>query len=264
MSYKPHNPVKEKLARGEASFGIFLLSGSSIIAEACSTLPIDWIIVDMEASYISKQEVLHLFQALKGTTVSPMLRIRDIDKHYIEFSLDVGAHGVLVPKIETADQASLIAQWMYYPPRGNRGINPVRVTHYFEYVPDYLATANQHLLAMVQIESAEAVKRCDSIAAVDGIDLLFIGCGDLASSYGQAGTVEGPLMDQARRAVLTACRKYHKIPGIFAYSIDLAIQYREEGFTFIAIGNDIKLLKEELRRSLNTLSNRDLSGFPSD
>jgi 2-keto-3-deoxy-L-rhamnonate aldolase RhmA len=245
------NSTKQKLLEGKTAIGLFLLSGSSIIAEVCSTLPIDWLIVDMEASPVSKEDVMHIFQALNGSSVTPMVRVCSLERHHIEHALDVGAHAILVPKVENAIDAKRVVDFCRFPPEGHRGINPVRASGYFANVEQYLRVANDRTLCMVQIESAEAVAESKNIAAVPGVDIVFIGCGDLASSLGQPGVVTGEQMDRARQQVLSATLEAGKIPGIFAYSLELARQYAKEGFRFIAIGNDIKALRESITESLN-------------
>lgn len=245
------NSTKQKLLAEKTVIGLFLLSGSSMLAEVCATLPIDWLIVDMEASPVSKEDVMHIFQALNGSKVTPLVRVCSLDRHLIEHALDVGAHGVLVPKIDNALDAKRAVEACRFPPEGRRGINPVRASAYFANVENYLRLANERTLCMVQIESVEAVANVNDIAAVPGVDVIFIGCGDLASSLGQPGIVTGEKMDHARQKVLFAVKRTGKIPGIFAYSIELARQYAQEGFKFIAIGNDIKALREAINSNVN-------------
>jgi len=247
------NLVKQNLEKGNVSVGVFLLCNNSMIAEALAVLPIDWIIIDMEASVFSKEDVLHILQSVKGSSVTPMIRISEQNKHLIEFGLDLGAKGILIPKIDTKAQVQELIRYFYYPPKGIRGVNPVRVSNYFENLEEHFSIANDNVLSMVQIESKESVDEIDKIAQVSELDVLFIGCGDLASSFGQIGNVTGQKMDIARGKVLEACKKYNKIAGIFAYSTELANQYIEEGFKFIAIGNDIKFLKQGLINSLSNL-----------
>ncbi|MBK7756274.1 MAG: hypothetical protein IPI35_07665 [Deltaproteobacteria bacterium] len=142
------------------------MSASSFLAEACSTLPLDWLMVDGEAGAFSKGDVLHMLQAMGGSDVTPMVRVSHLDRHTIEHALDVGAFGVLVPKVDTAEEAVDAARFCRFPPRGARGINPVRASGYFSDVPGYLAAANARTLCMVQIESAQAVENVNAIAAV--------------------------------------------------------------------------------------------------
>lgn len=248
------NSIKQDLANGKISIGLFLLSNSSIISEALAGMPVDWLVIDMEASSSSKNDVLHMLQSMNGSTVTPMIRIAEQNKHLIESGLDLGAKGIIVPKIDTKLQAEDVIRSFYYPPKGIRGINPVRASAYFSNLDNYFKDINNNILSVIQIESKESIDNIEEIAAVPEIDVLFIGCGDLAASYGQIGCVTGDSMNEARKKVLDACKKNNKTPGIFAYSIELANEYIEEGFKFIAIGNDIKLLKQGMADSLNKLN----------
>jgi 2-keto-3-deoxy-L-rhamnonate aldolase RhmA len=250
------NRTWTKLRAGQTTHGLFLLTASSIVAEACTTLPIDWLIVDMEASPVSHQGLLHMLQAISGTAVTPLVRLRFTDHHRIEQALDLGAQGVLLPKVEDRAAAERVAAACRYPPEGRRGINPVRASAYFSDVPRYLATANRRCLCLVQIESREAVENAAEIAAVPGVDGLFIGCGDLASSLGQPGVVVGEEMDRARAKVLEAAVAHGKVPGIFAYGTDLARRYAAEGFRLIAFGNDVQALREGVLGRLRAIAER--------
>jgi len=119
---------------------------------------------------------------------------------------------------------------------------------------EYLQKYESNQVTIVQIESSLAIANVEEIAYVDGIDVLFIGPWDLAASYWQLGEVTGEKMDAARRKVLAACETAGKIAGIFAYSIELAQKYRDEGFGFIAIGNEIKLLQQSIAQNLTKLN----------
>lgn len=244
------NPVKAKLELGEPAFGLFMLSGSPLVMEACSTFPLDWLLVDAEASPVSTESILHLFQAVSGSGVAPLVRVPNLDHHIIEHLLDLGAFGVLVPKVSSPAMAEAVVQAAYYPPLGRRGINPVRVSGYFHDVPEYLRWANDRTLCLVQIETREGLACVEEIAAVEGVDGLFLGPGDMASELGQPGVVTGPAMDRASNAVLDAARRHGKVAGIFAYSVELARRYVADGFTFVAVGNDLKLLRSALAADL--------------
>ncbi|WP_080962101.1 HpcH/HpaI aldolase family protein [Chromobacterium subtsugae] len=247
------NPIKDKLAAGRTCFGLFLVSASALIAECCATRGPDWLLVDMEASPADRRDLIQMLQALNGSRTAGMVRVARNERHLIEAALDSGAQGLMVPKVDSAADARAVANCAYYPPRGRRGVNPIRCSAYFSRLPDYFAEANQSLLTIVQIESAQAVAEADDIAAVDGIDVLFIGCGDLACDLGQAGQVTGALMDAAIEQVLEACHRHGKIAGIFAYSLELAQRYARQGFRFIAFGNDMKLLAQSLEQQMRSL-----------
>jgi 2-keto-3-deoxy-L-rhamnonate aldolase RhmA len=237
-------PLSSALADGGVARGLFMLTGNSALAELTGLLGFDWAVLDMEASPMSKQDAFHCVQALTGSRCSPVVRVPYLSRHHIEHALDIGAHGVLIPKVDTVRAATAAAAACRYPPDGERGINPVRASGYFGNMETYLSQANQATYCIVQIESAEAVENVDRIVFVPGVDAIFIGMGDLASAFRQPGEMTGPLMDKARTAVLDAARRSGKHAGIFAYSLDLARQYIEEGFSLVAVGNDIKFFRE--------------------
>lgn len=199
---------------------------------------------------MSKQDVLHGIQALTGSPCSPVVRVPYLHRHYIEHALDVGAHAVLVPKVDSGEEAEAAAQASRFPPEGERGVNPVRASGYFGNLPEYFRGVNDRTMCMVQIESTRAVENAAEIAAVPGVDVLFMGMGDLACAYGQPGVVTGERIDAARAAVLLACRQHGKHAGIFAYGLDLARQYVAEGFNLLALGNDIKFFREAAENAL--------------
>lgn len=260
--FDTRNPLKERLAADRPALGLFVLSGSPTVMEACSTFGLDWLLVDAEAAAVSPDDVLRSFQAVTGTGVAPLVRVPRLDHHLIGHMLDIGARGVLVPKVDSADMARAVVQAALYPPHGRRGVNPVRVSGYFHDVSAYLRTANEHAFVLVQIESREAVEAAGEIAAVPGIDGLFVGPGDLAVGLGQPGEVSGELMDHACARVLDAVRAVGKTAGIFAYSDELARRYLADGYRFVAIGNDLKMLRAGLQASLDEIGRSDATAHP--
>jgi 4-hydroxy-2-oxoheptanedioate aldolase len=204
----------------------------------------------MEASHASKQDLLHILQAINAYNVTPIVRISDQNKHLVESCLDFGVKGIMIPKVETTIQCEDMANACYYPPLGNRGVNCIRASAFYTRAKQYFDDANQAIISIVQIESKESINNIYEIAAVKNVDILFVGLGDLAASYGQLGDISGKLMDDARKKVVDACQKFGKIPGIYAHSNDAANQYIKEGYKFIAIGNDIKFLNYGLLDSL--------------
>ncbi|WP_281886263.1 HpcH/HpaI aldolase/citrate lyase family protein [Paenibacillus sp. YYML68] len=249
------NLTKKTLEMGLTTYGVFLLTSNSVVSEIFALSDFQWVVMDMEASTASKKDIMLMLQSMNGSTVSPFVRVPNLEKHIIESVLDIGCSGVLVPKINNAKEAALAVEACFYPPKGTRGINPVRASKYFHNIEKYLRISNRETLCMVQIESQEGVENAHNIATVDGVDVVFIGCGDLASSLGQPGVVTGEKMDNARRKVLLATLEAGKIPGIFAYSLELAEIYAKEGFKFIAVGNDIKFLQQAIKFNIDKIEN---------
>lgn len=231
--------LRETMAERPA-YGVFLVSGSAMLAEAAGHTGIDWAVIDMEGGAMTKVDALHQAQALAAADVTAIVRVPFLDRHNIEHALDLGVAGVLVPKVERVEDAELAAKFSRYPPAGARGVNPIRAGAYYRATDRYFEWANNGAMCIVQIESREAVGNAEKIAQTDGVDMLFIGSGDLAMALGQPGDPTGPDFDEARRAVLAGCAAAGKPAGIFAYSTKLARQYAREGFKFIAIGNEIK------------------------
>lgn len=229
---------------------MFLLWAEPGVAELCGMLQLDFVVIDMEAGALGRHEVLRMLQALSGWPTSVLVRVPSHEQHAIEHALDVGAHGVIVPKVNTLEEAQAVVAATRFPPAGRRGVNPVRASSYFGNLPGYFERANDEVLCLVQVETEEAVNNAEAIAATPGIDGLFLGMGDLAMALGQPGNVEGALIDQIRRIVLDAGRAHRKLVGAFAYSVGLARSYQTEGFDIIAVGNEIKLLRESIERTV--------------
>lgn len=238
------NRLEHLTVRGcRSALGMFILSADPFIMEACTSLPLDWVALDMEASALAKPDLLRFLMAAKGEQVRPFVRVADSRPETIEQALDLGAMGIIVPKVHDRETAEIASQACFYPDKGNRGVNPVRVSRYFDDVPGYFQRANDQTFCFVQIESARAVEDVDAILEVSDIDGVFIGCGDLAMSLGTPGKVDSGPMQEAIGKVLNCCKHHDRIPGIFAYDLDLANRYLKQGFRFVAIGNDIKALK---------------------
>lgn len=251
--FRYDNKIKNKIDSGGIALGVFMLSGNSYIAESIANFAIDWILVDLEASHTSKSDLLHILQALNGYDPIPMVRIPDHSRHMAEFSLDLGAKGIMIPKIESGQQAFEAVEACFYPPKGDRGINCIRASGYYTHAKQYFDNANDCICSIVQIESRKGIDNLEEIVRQKNVDIVFIGPGDLASSYGQNGQVSGPRMDMARQKVIAACQKHRKIAGIFAHSTESISQYIKEGFKFIGIGNDIKFINQGLAQSLNKI-----------
>jgi 2-keto-3-deoxy-L-rhamnonate aldolase RhmA len=244
--------LRERLAAGPA-YGLFLVSGNAMLAEAAGYTGVDWVVLDMEGGAMTKVDALHQAQALTGTPVTTIVRVPRLDRHDIEHALDLGVAGVMVPKVDRVEDAELAARCTRYPPEGARGVNPVRASAYYSAADGYYASANREVVCIVQIESREALQNAEKIARVPGIDALFIGANDLAMDLGQPGNTSGPAFDEACRTVLDACAGAGKPAGIFASSTKSARQYAKDGFRFIAIGNEVKFFVQSAALTVEML-----------
>ena len=175
------NILKEKLKKGQAVIGTFISLGHPDVTELLSRLGFDWLLIDGEHSPIGLETMQVMMQAMNGSNCTPIVRPQWNDMVIIKRILDIGAHGVLVPWVNTKEEAEYAVSACKYPPKGLRGWGPRRAGLFD---PDYLQTANDEILVIVQIETKEAVSNVDDILSVEGIDACFIGPYDLSLSFG--------------------------------------------------------------------------------
>jgi 2-keto-3-deoxy-L-rhamnonate aldolase RhmA len=236
----PLRDLRPKLQPAGVSLGVFLVTGNSMLAEACSLLDFGWVVIDMEAGPFERADVLRVLQALSASGMMALVRVPALERHHIEHVLDIGADGVIIPKVESCQEADEAVAACYFPPKGRRGVNPIRASGYFTELGGYFTLANCRTVCAVQIETKAGLAAAGAIAAVDGVDVVFVGVGDLAMSLGHPGEPDHPTVLAACSDILEATLAAGKVPGIFAYSTELARHHADEGFRLIAVGNEIK------------------------
>jgi 2-keto-3-deoxy-L-rhamnonate aldolase RhmA len=210
------NPLKEKLRRGEVAVGTWVGLGHPDVTERLSTAGFDWLLLDGEHGPLSLETMQVLMQAMRGDTCMPVIRVEWNDPVIIKRALDLGAAGVLIPWVNTKEEAVAAVQACKYPPQGLRGCGPRRAALVFD---DYIATANDGVLVAVQIETATAVKNIDAILAVDGVDVVFVGPTDLAMSmFGVPAKWGDPAYMAALDRVVKAADKAGKPAGFYCTS----------------------------------------------
>ena len=239
---------RERLQRGERLAGVFLQAPSPVTAEVVSSFELDFVCVEAEHSPLGRESI----HALLGAARRPALvRVADNATVPIVSALDDGAVGVIVPRVDSAEEARGAVDAARFPPLGRRGVGPGRASGYGRTLPDYFARANEAVVVGVQIESAAAVADVARIAAVDGLDLLFVGPGDLAVSlgvpFGDERVVEAAL------SVLEAARAAGRATGIWAPAAPGARRWFELGFQLVIVGSDLSLLAEGVERLLADL-----------
>ena len=190
---------------------------------------------------------------MKGGRVTPFVRAQSAAHWHIEQILDAGVNALIVPKIESRQACEAVVAACTYPPRGRRGVNPIRASRYLTEVKEYFKSANEDTLLFVQIESKAGVENVHEILNVEGVDGAFIGCGDLAMDVGVPGEMEAPPLLSAIDAVRVACERSCKIPGVFAYSPELALRFIHQGFRLVAFGNDVAMLERAVVQDCDRL-----------
>ncbi len=242
------NPLKEKLNRGEAVIGTFVSIGHPDVAEWLSRLGFDWLLLDGEHSPNGFETIQVMMQGMNGSHCVPLVRPQWNDSVVIKRVLDAGAYGVLIPWVNSKEQAEKAVSACKYPPQGLRGFGPRRA---WMFDPDYFATANDEILVTVQIETEEALKNLDDIMAVPSIDACYIGPWDLSFSLclGVPPKWDEPRYVAAIDRVLEVAARHGKPAGMFANmeNIEWAL---EKGFKFNTVDNDDIFLLRGARMAL--------------
>jgi len=242
------NQLKENLRKGKKQYGIWNGLVDSYAAEICAGAGFDWICIDGEHAPFELCTILHNMQAIQSHEVSAMVRIPSVDTALIKQLLDMGAQTILVPMIESADQAALVASAMVYPPEGMRGVGTALArAAQWSRVKDYYVAANEQMCCIGQIESVKGVDALDEILKVEGLDVCFIGPADLAATMGYLGQSGHPEVVSLVKDCIAKIRKAGKVAGFLTASKKLIAEYSEAGALMIGVGLDTLMLAEATR-----------------
>jgi len=241
------NWIRSRIKNGEKLFGTWLGLGSETVTEIIGQAGFDWLLLDQEHGLGGPVDLLSQLQALSNSAAAPIVRVPINEPVHFKFALDAGAAGIMVPWVNSPEEAKRTVLAGRYPPRGIRGLSSsVRASRYGCDFKRYFAEANDQVTTIVQVETAEAVDRIDEIAAVDGVDVLFIGPGDLSLSLGVPYQLEHERFLAACRKIVAACRAHHKAAGILLKTPEQIDRALADGFTFLAVGTDGGLLNAAL------------------
>ena len=246
--------IRDRVLNGEWLGGTFLNLGSSVTAEIAGKAGFDWLLIDIEHGMGDRQEVLAQLQAIEGTPAAPIVRIAWNDLVLFKRVLDLGTSGVMVPCVNSGDEARHAAAAMRYPPDGVRGV--ARLNRACDFGPsfsEYFKDANSKLLTVVQIETTTAVEACPEIASVNGVDVLFVGPLDLSVSLGVPDQFDHPAVQSALSNVAKAARQAGKAAGILVANESQLNQVKALGFTFVALGSDGGAVVREMRATASLL-----------
>ncbi|QKJ20122.1 aldolase/citrate lyase family protein [Microbacterium hominis] len=234
----------DRLAAAERPLaGMWACSGSALVAEICAGSGLDWLLIDMEHSPNDLASTLAQLQAVAAYPITPVVRVPIGDPVTLKQVLDLGAQNVLVPMVDSAADAAAAVAAVRYPPRGRRGVGSALArSARWNRVDGYLENADDHVSLFVQVETAAAVEAAAEIAAVDGVDGVFVGPSDLAASLGLLGQQTHRDVVAAVRRAFDAVRAAGKPVGVNAFDPAAARDYLDAGASFVLVGADVALL----------------------
>ncbi len=240
--------LKKRLKQGETLHGCWLNTGSSLTAEIVGLSGFDWVLIDLEHGAGSEQDVLHQLQALEHTPTAAIVRVESSESQRIHRVLDMGAEGVMCPKISDPAGARKLVHGLHYPPIGGRGVaKMVRATGFGQNFGTYYQDAQENVLGIAQIETVEVLNHLDEVAAIEGVDVLFIGPADLSMELGIFGQFDHPVFREAVKKTIDAAQKAGKATGILFFNTDEYQAYHEMGIRFIACGSDATFVADGAR-----------------
>lgn len=242
--YKNKESQKKKIDTQQISIGSWITLAHPAIAEIMAKAGFDWLAVDMEHSVITVREAEELIRVIDLCGVVPLVRLSANDPVQIKRVMDAGAHGVIVPMVNSAAEAEQAISAVRYPPQGMRGVGLARAQGYGNSFDKYLDWVNKESVVIVQVEHIEAVNNLKAILAVDGVDGFIVGPYDLSGSLGVPGQFDHPLMKEAMQRIETVGAASGKAPGIHVIEPkpDELKSRIEQGYRFLAYSLDIRML----------------------
>jgi len=245
-----HSPTAQQRARtftdnvrgGATMIGTFVSTGSALITEICAMAGFDWLLVDLEHGSGTEADLIGQLHAAGSHAIPVVVRPETAERIRGGRALDLGADGIMLPRIDSEEQARAAVSNLLYPPAGRRGVASYNRARSFGTDTRSAADVDDCTLTVVQIESIESLAEVDAIAALPGVDALFVGPGDLTTALGVPGQVDSPIYTAALAATVNAARTHGIAAGILASSPDAAQRYIDDGFTLVAVGSDATLL----------------------
>jgi 2-keto-3-deoxy-L-rhamnonate aldolase RhmA len=245
------NLTRKKLKAGQSTLGCFLGLGSPNVAELLSHAGFDWLVIETEHSALDTSQVEHMLMAIKGTEAVPLVRLPCGDPVFIQRAVDIGAMGIVIPMVRSANEAKAIVRATRYPPEGTRGFGPLRAANYMFDSSDYFYRANENLLVVLIVETREATENLEAIAAVSGVDALYLGPFDLCLSLG-LDPMKQPHVEVERiiERMLEIGKESNVAIGIHAMNPDQLLRRQSQGFRMISYSTDYMMLADAAKAGL--------------
>ena len=239
----PQNRFKRALGEDGVQYGLWLALASPVSAELCACSGFNWLLIDCEHGADDFRSAYSQVQAIEGTGAHAIVRLTDDDPARIKRYLDMGVQSLLIPMVDTAEQAERLVAAVRYPPRGIRGLatSITRASRWTQ-IENYAGQADEEICLIVQAETVTALDNLKDIAAVDGVDSVFVGPSDLSASMGYLGQPGHPEVQAVVAQALRDIAALGKAPGTLAGSPDEARRHADNGAKFLGIGSDTGLL----------------------
>lgn len=255
---KMESTLKVKLKRREVTVGSWITLGHSAIAEIMAKAGFDWLVVDMEHSAITLHEAQQLIQVIELCGVTPLVRVGENNLNLIKRVMDAGAHGVIVPMVNSKEEARNAVNAVKYPPLGIRGVGLARAQGYGMDFERYKNRVNRDSVVIVQIEHIKAIENLEDILSIDGIDAFFVGPYDLSGSLGIPGQLKHPKVVRAIGRVMRIAKRYKVIPGFHVVQPDTKeVETKiKEGYGFIGYCLDTLFLGTKCTEDVKVISGK--------
>ena len=257
------NPFRERLKQPGTPLGTWLMSGTASTAEAMGRAGFEWLLVDQEHVPIDERDTLHLLQAIAGTRAAPVVRLAANDMVLFKRALDLGAQSVMVPFVDSANAARRAVSYAKYPPQGQRGFAAMFRASGYGTVKDYGKRANDSVFTIIQLETPTAVAALEDIAAVEGVDALFLGPGDLSANMGHIGNILHPEVQAVIADVAARCRKVGIPCGIVGPTPEVVASFVAMGYSFVAVASDMGMMVRQATAFIDAIQPSLARGFES-
>ena len=252
------NQLRKRFREKGATYGLWITVESPCVTEAALALGLDWVCIDMEHGHQDFREVMDHLRILRGTDTTPLVRVPNLEMSSIKRALDMGAHGVIVPYAQSAEEVRAATRYGKYPPSGVRGVAGDRCVKWGLGFQDYLLRANEETLVIPLIETRGAVEEIDAILETPGLEVIFFGPADLSASYGYLGEWDSVGGVGERILEIRAKAEEKQIAtGIMSRSIQDSVLRREQGFRMVGLGADMGLLIRAIRENLTALQREE-------
>ncbi|MBI2625735.1 2,4-dihydroxyhept-2-ene-1,7-dioic acid aldolase [Candidatus Parcubacteria bacterium] len=249
MQMTPRRTLKRKLVNRELTVGSWLSLGHAGVTEMMASGGFEWLVIDSEHTSLDPSMVEHMIRTIELSGKAPLVRVSSNDPSEIKRVLDAGAAGILVPMVNSAEDARAAVDAAYYPPRGRRGAGLYRAQGYGLGFDRHRAESEESTVVIAQIEHADGVRNLESILAVDGVDGFIIGPYDLSGSVGKPGQLDSPEVRTELEKVARVVRAGNKVAGFHVVHSDRALLENKirEGYRFLVYGDDMVFLAEKIR-----------------